>query len=130
MRVALIALLSLLLLAGCKEKPRIHVVSKEIKPLLHVQDPEELRLGDIKWYVITERNFQQTVDRLRAEGTKPYFFAITEDGYRELRSNDAKIMKYIRQQRAVIIAYRRYYDGSGNVLESLSRHGQKKKHKK
>jgi hypothetical protein len=97
------------LLAGCDEttkvldKPvlvdRAELILPPVQPIIQ---------NDMKWTIITPENFQQKSAELSAKGNV-IFFALTPQGYQALSMNIAEMRKYIRQQNAVIAAYKEYY---------------------
>ncbi len=108
----LIAAVLSLALVGCAttKTETIKTVPIVTKPKLNLKDPAALDLKDVQWVVITPENQEAVFAKLRAQGDRAVLFALTDEGYKAMRLNDAKIMGYIRKQKGLIVAYRKYYD--------------------
>ena len=104
-----IVFLSLLLLTGCKQN-KIKVVPIETKPKLSVADAPPVKLGKVEWIVITEANFASVVAKLKASKSSIVIMGVTTDGYKNIRMNEAQLLKLIKQQKSVTMAYRKYYE--------------------
>lgn len=71
---------------------------------------DDLRLRQYQWIVVTEQNFEGVLMMLRDAGEDPVLYALTPNGYVNMLSNQADIMKVMRQQREVIAVYKRSYE--------------------
>jgi len=69
-----------------------------------------IELGDIKFYVVNEKNAQKVFDELLKKNYDPVIFGVTDVDYETLSVNQAKILQLVRQQKAVVIAYEEYYE--------------------
>lgn len=103
-----------LAVSGCATtSPEPEVVTVQTRPVDFfppiVPKVDDLQLRDVEWIVVTEQNFQGVLMRLRDAGQEPVLYALSSDGYVALVSNQADIMKLIRQQREVIAVYRDSY---------------------
>jgi hypothetical protein len=117
-------------ISGCLTPKKIQV---QVKPLertpLQLPAIAPLQLDGMHWYVVTESNFAETMNKLRADGSRPVIFALDEAGYENLGVNMAKIRSYMAQQKVVIAALKDYYNvpdntdplspGSGSAAGSL-----------
>jgi len=59
----------------------------------------------IDWVIINEKNVAQV---LASHGG--VLVGLTVDGFKVNLSNQADVLRYVKQQRAVILAYRHYYE--------------------
>ena len=119
------ALLSLTLI-GCSSSPKVITIKAEpIDPVpLILPDVDRIELESTKFYVVTELNYQKVFDELREKNYDPVIFGVTDDGYEILSVNNAKVLQMVQQQRAIIKAYKEYYDKASQAInrnnESLS----------
>ena len=122
MRILIVAILGLTLLAGCSSTPRqIEISAKPIeKPKLVLPPADELRLKDLEWVVINEENAQEVWERLKKDKKDPVLIGLTDDGYEILAMNISDIMKLLQQQKAIIAAYKAYYEESEEALENAN----------
>lgn len=121
MKTLIVAILGLVLLAGCSTTPRqIEISAKPIeKPKLVLPPADELRLKDLTWVVINE-NAQEVWDKLKKDRKDPVLIGLTDDGYEILAMNISDIMKLLQQQKAIIAAYKAYYEESEQALEDAN----------
>lgn len=75
---------------------------------LVVATPKPVVTLPVHWIVITQENVAQVLAEQKKSGNV-VFLAVTPDGYKNIASNHADILRYIIQQQAVIAAYRDYY---------------------
>lgn len=115
----IVCALILLTLIGCSSNPKvIHIKAEPIDPVpLILPDVDRLELENTKFYVITEKNYQEIFDKLREKNYDPVIFGVTDDGYEILSINHAKILQLVQQQKTIIIAYKEYYERQTNVIE-------------
>ena len=81
-------------------------------------------MENVKFYVVNEENALATFDKLREKNYDPVIFGVTDDGYEILSVNRAKVLQLVQQQKAVIMAYKEYYEQTRDSInknnESLS----------
>jgi len=111
------------LIAGCSTQPqRIEISAKPIeKPKLILPDADELRLKDMEFIIITKDNAEAVFEKLEKEKKDPILIGLTDDGYEVLALNNSDIMKLIQQQKAIIAAYKNYYEESEKTLEDANK---------
>jgi hypothetical protein len=98
-------------LSGCsslKQTVDVHAVQIN-KHALELPQPDVLVLEPITWSIITENNFESEMQGLKSSGAAQVYFAITDEMYKNLLSNNARVRKYIEQQQTIIDSYRDYY---------------------
>ena len=102
-------LLLLLLLSNCStwDRPtRIEVQTIEVERQIPIQNrPVRLELHNIKWFVVTEQNFEEFKEKYIKQNGEFLFFAISVRDYETLALNMADIKRYIKQQKQIIIYY-------------------------
>ena len=102
-------LLLLLLLSNCStwDRPtRIEVQTIEVERQIPIQNrPVRLELHNIKWFVVTEQNFEEFKEKYIKQNGEFLFFALSVRDYETLALNMADIKRYIKQQKQIIIYY-------------------------
>ena len=102
-------LLLLLLLSSCStwnRRTRIEVQTIEVERQIPIQNrPVRLELHNIKWFVVTEQNFEEFKEKYIKQNGEFLFFAISVRDYETLALNMADIKRYIKQQKQIIIYY-------------------------
>jgi len=113
----LYSLLLVLTVTGCstftpalpKAEVRIKTVT-EFRTLDIYQPPlpKEIGLQDVEFFVVTEKNFEEQVKRLQKIQDGTYvLFGLTPQDYENMAYNLQELRRYIRQQKEIIIYYRK-----------------------
>jgi hypothetical protein len=102
---------ALLLLSGCSwwDSPlEVSKVSVDKAPLV-LPDVDVVTLREIKWVIITPENYEEIL-KSKDDQSSFALFALTSKGYENLSLNIGDIMALIKQQKAIISAYEKYYN--------------------
>ena len=121
----LYSILGIALLSGCstfqkplpEPEPIIKTVT-EFKALEIYQPPlpKQIDLQDVEFFVVTEKNFEEQVSRLQKLQDGTYvLFGMTPQDYENMAYNLQELRRYIRQQKEIIIYYRRATQGDENT---------------
>ena len=123
MKTLTIALVGILILAGCSSPPRkIEISARPIdKPELILPPAQQLNLKEVEWVVINEENANEVFAKLLKDKKDPVLIGLTDDGYEVLALNYSDIMAYIQQQNAIIKAYENYYVLSEEALDNANK---------
>ena len=106
-------------LGGCSSfLPEVTKYSSEPveRPLLILPESEITQMRDVDYIVVTEENVEDLWRELEAAGKPIVLFALTHDGYEALALNNADIIRFLSEQRAVIIAYKEYYEKADKAI--------------
>lgn len=107
------AALSLGTLAGCATSEVQPVVISTVpvqKTPLALKDPEPIKTRKVQWFVITPENVDSVFAELHKKKYSQVLFGLTDDGYENLSLNIAEIRAYMTEQKALVEAYREYYE--------------------
>ena len=98
-----------LLLTRCStwdKLTKIEVQTIEVERNIPIQNrPSRLELDDIKWFVVTDQNFEEFKERYIKLNGEFLFFAISVRDYETLALNMADIKRYVEQLKQIIIYY-------------------------
>jgi hypothetical protein len=111
--IPITALVSALALTGCASTKTTVVETAPIidtKPKLNIREPRPVKLGKVEWIVVTPSNAEEVFKKIEASGGKLILYAVTVDGYKTSTLNQTQLLRYIGQQKSVIVALKRYYD--------------------
>ena len=111
--------LSSLSLTGCSSfLPEVTKYSSEPveRPLLVLPESEIVNMKDVDYIVVTKENVDEVWAELEASGKSIVLFALTADGYENLALNNADIIRYLSEQRAVVVAYKEYYEKADKAI--------------
>ena len=110
---SLLQSLSLLLLlivsSGCsllQTPPQIEVQTKFIERAIPIQPrPRGVSLYPTKYWAVTEANFEEFKEKFTTTHADMVFFALSIPDYENLSLNMAELVRYIEQQKTVIVYY-------------------------
>jgi len=99
----------LLLLSSCSgwnPLKQIEVKTIQVDRVIPTQErPRPLKLSNIKWYVVTDRNFKDFKRTYKKENGEFLFYVISVRDYETLALNMAELQRYIGQQKKLIVYY-------------------------
>ena len=71
---------------------------------------QELKLRDVKWYIITPNNYEEVFEKVKNGGTEPVLFGLTSNGYEKLSLNLNDVRALIQQYQEIVAIYERSYN--------------------
>ena len=103
-------LLLCLLLTNCsyfrKPEKEIVVQTVEIEKRIPLQNqPKPIDMTDVKFYVVTEDNYEEFKEKFSKTNESFVFYAVSVHDYENFALNFAEIFRYIQQQKEIIIYY-------------------------
>jgi hypothetical protein len=119
----------ILSLGGCSSfLPEVTKYTSEPveRPLLVLPESKIVEMKDVDYIVVTEENIDEVWKELEASGKPIVLFAVTHEGYEALSFNNADIIRFLSEQRAIIIAYKEYYEKADKTIDD---HNKKAKDK-
>ena len=102
------SLLLLVSLSSCSWKPEKEVVvqTKIVKPVIEIKErPKGVKMLPVKFYVVTEKNYDEFKERFKKENGEFVFYAMSVPSYENLALDMAELRRYIEQQKEIIIYY-------------------------
>ncbi len=109
LKILLLPILITPLITSCSSfpKPRqLEIQTVEVERKIPLQNrPRQLDMQDIKWYVVTEKNFEEFKKRFADENGELVGYVLSVRDYESLALNMADIRRYIEQQKEIIIYY-------------------------
>lgn len=115
-------MMGIILLSGCTSMPqKIEVSAKPVdKPQLILPDAQKLNLKDVEFIIITKENAEEVFAQLEADRKDAMLIGLTAEGYEALALNLSDVMALLQQQKAIIAAYKRYYQESEEALDKAN----------
>ncbi len=104
-----LTILSLLLLcpllSNCAlwRKPEKEIVVQTVEAVS--SRPKPIDMNSVKFYVVTEENFEQFKEEFTKANSDYVFYAVSVHDYENLALNMAEIYRYIKQQKEIVIYY-------------------------
>ena len=99
-------------LGSCATTPQVVSYKAEPieKPALVLPAAGTLELRDADWDIITPEALGTIFDKLKEDGEPVVIYALTTEGYEQLALNMADVIKLLSEQKAIIEAYKEYYE--------------------
>ena len=125
-------LIGVLAFTGCASMPDVITYKSEPvdRPALVLPDTSELELRNADWEIITEENAETLWKELQESGEPIVIYALTTEGYEALSLNMADVIKLLSQQKAVIEAYKEYYEQTEKNIDNYNNTDKKMEVKK
>ena len=103
-------LLLTLLLSSCgyirKPEKEIIVKTVEVQKIIPIQpQPKPVDMIDVKFYVVTEENYEEFKEKFMKTNNDYVFYAVSVHDYENLAFNMAELYRYIIQQKEIMIYY-------------------------
>ena len=100
---------SLLLLSSCsalQSIPQIITQTEHIERIIETKSPPKpVDMPNVEWYVVSEKNIDQFIERVKEKNGDLAFFAMTPKGYENLAIGIGDLRRYILQQKEIIAYY-------------------------
>ena len=99
-----------LLLSSCgyirKPEKEIIVKTVEVQKIIPIQPhPKPIDMIDVKFYVVTEENYEEFKEKFMKTNNDYVFYAVSVHDYENLAFNMAELYRYITQQKEIMIYY-------------------------
>lgn len=102
----LIILPLILILGACSGKNLLIQVKPVTAGIIHPTLPRGTNSREIKWRVLNLELLDAIVKDAKKTGKRPVFYVLDTKGYENLAINTADLVRYIRDQKQIIIYYR------------------------
>jgi len=131
-RTALAAsVLTIALSSGCSVLPKIDftppepvkVITEEVKIDIYQPPlPQEIELESVKFFIINKNNYDQKVKEVeQLLGGDFAVFALMPTGYEAMAYNLQELRRFIRQQKEIILYYRKATNAADEAEEWLEK---------
>jgi len=105
------ALIFSLFLSGCSSTTGLTVATVAVeKPKFEIPLPSPVKMQPIQWVLITDKNYDEVMQSVKDDRGLIFLVALDETGYKNLSLNNANMLRFIREQKSVIAAYKNYYE--------------------
>jgi pyruvate-formate lyase-activating enzyme len=82
--------------------------------------PRAIDLKEPQWYVVSEANLDEFLERLKKEEGHLVFFAMSVPDYELMAYNMQEIKRYIKEMQQVVVYYRKVTTEEKNKNEQTS----------
>ena len=110
-------------LSGCSatQQKKVDYSAEPVeRPLLVLPESEITNMKEVDYLVVTEENIDEVWRELEASGKPVVLFALTQEGYEALALNNAEVVRYLSEQKAILIAYKEYYEKADKAIEDAN----------
>ena len=96
-----------IVLTNCATTRQISVSAKPVdREIIQPALPREIDLKEPKWYVVSEKNLDEFLERIKKDEGQIVFFAMSVPDYELMAYNTQELKRYIRELKEVVIYYR------------------------
>ena len=115
-------------LSSCSSLPEVVKYTSEPveRPLLVLPESAIATMKGVDYLIVTKDNIEAVWSELEASDKSIVLFALTSDGYENLALNNAEILRFLSEQRAVIIAYKEYYEKADKTIDDYNKDNESK----
>jgi len=114
-----LVILTMLFIAGCGGVKDVNIKATPVQPVvIHPPIPDQLQMRNVEWTVFN----REKIEKLLADypDQEIVLFALSAKGYENLSLNMAEVIRYVKEQKGVIIYYREEFpspDATGAEIE-------------
>lgn len=101
MKKIFISLICLSILVGCARPIVIDTVENPT-PVIHPSDPRPMELNNLNWMIVTNENVHMILNN-----PNMVIFALDSTNYQLYMMNLQELLRYLEQQREIILYYRK-----------------------
>jgi len=112
-----IMLTTLLFLGACSSGLVTQTVVKQ-PVIFNPNPPSQVRLGEFKFKILNLKKLKELIKDAEKTNSKITLFALTPNGYEILITNLQELKRYIKQQKEIILYYRRVIKEQTNLINS------------
>lgn len=99
-------------MTGCSLLPQtpqeVQIVTKPVeRKIIQPVLPRAIDLKEPNWYVVSDKNLDEFLERVKKEQGQLVFFAMSVPDYELMAYNMQEIKRYIREIKEVVIYYRK-----------------------
>jgi len=101
----ILILITTLALSGCFGTKDVGIKADPVQPVvIHPPIPDQLQMREVKWTVFN----REKLEKLLADypNQEIVLFALSAKGYENLSLNMGEIIRYLKEQKGVIVYYR------------------------
>ena len=99
------------LISGCASTKQLEIFTKEVERMpLNLELPPVETLEQVNLIIITSDNQEEVFAKLKEQNIDPVLFAYTDEDWELVTKNNVRMRNTIIRLRAIIEAYKEYYE--------------------
>ena len=99
------------LISGCASTKQLEIFTKEVERMpLNLELPPVETLEQVNLIIITSDNQEEVFAKLKEQNIDPVLFAYTDEDWELVTKNNVRMRNTILRLRAIIEAYKEYYE--------------------
>ncbi len=124
LNVLTLPILITFLISGCASTKQLEIFTKEIERTpLNLELPPVETLEQVNLIIITSENQEEVFAKMKEAGIDPVVFGYSDNDWELVAKNNVRMRNTIIKLRAIIDAYKEYYEpeeqeGKNNLIES------------
>jgi type IV pilus biogenesis protein CpaD/CtpE len=102
-----ILIVLMVVLTSCATTRQIEVSAKPIdRQIIQPILPREIDLKEPKWYVVSDKNIEEFLERVEKDQGQVVFLAMSVPDYELMAYNTQELKRYITELQTVVVYYR------------------------
>ena len=107
----ILPILTIFLISGCASTKQLEIFTKEVDRMpLDLELPPVETLEQVNLIIITSENQEEVFAKLKEQNIDPVLFAYTDEDWELVTKNNVRMRNTILRLRAIIEAYKEYYE--------------------
>ena len=109
--VLILPILTIFLISGCASTKQLEIFTKEIERTpLNLELPPVETLEQVNLIIITSENQEEVFAKMKEQNIDPVIFGYSDEDWELVTKNNVRMRNTIVRLRAIIEAYKEYYE--------------------
>ncbi len=109
--VLILPILTIFLISGCASTKQLEIFTKEVERMpLNLELPPVETLEQVNLIIITSENQEEVFAKMKEQNIDPVIFGYSDEDWELVTKNNVRMRNTIVRLRAIIEAYKEYYE--------------------
>ena len=109
--VLILPILTIFLISGCASTKQLEIFTKEVERMpLNLELPPVETLEQVNLIIITSDNQEEVFAKMKEQNIDPVIFGYSDEDWELVTKNNVRMRNTIVRLRAIIEAYKEYYE--------------------
>ena len=109
--VLILPILTIFLISGCASTKQLEIFTKEVERMpLDLELPPVETLEQVNLIIVTSENQEEVFAKMKEQNIDPVIFGYSDEDWELVTKNNVRMRNTIIKLRAIIEAYKEYYE--------------------
>jgi hypothetical protein len=109
--VLILPILTIFLISGCASTKQLEIFTKEVERMpLDLELPPVETLEQVNLIIVTSENQEEVFAKMKEQNIDPVIFGYSDEDWELVTKNNVRMRNQIIKLRAIIEAYKEYYE--------------------